>query len=521
MSLPKETRQLMINLMYLVLTALLALNVSNEILHAFKVINKSIEKSNASIETKNKELYSSFVDNENQPGQAERVRPYRLKADEVKKESDEMFNYLDEWKKRIITESGGQSPGEPGDEDSVRINREDNIDATTHMLVEKGGGDTLKQRLVDFRKNLLAQLSADDQKLLTDQLPLRIEQPHRSENNPQADWKVSYFHNMPTMAAITLIAKFQNDVRNSESQIINQLFKEAHQTEIKFDEIKAIAVPKNSYVLAGQKVEAEILLAAYNKTVQPNVHPNNGRIVKTTEGVADWEGTASGVGLQTVKGSVNMNANGRDITRDFTFQYMVGSTGASMQLDKMNVFYIGVPNPITVSAAGYSLEDVSVSIPGATVTPGTEKGKFSVMVTTQGEVNAAIMAKTATGPKQVGVQKVRVKMIPDPIAAVGGKSYGVMQASIFRAQIGIIAELKGFDFDAKFSVISFEFSIVPKRGEYIGPYTANSARFDASNDVEKARQRVRPGDRVYMDNIKARGPDGRVRSLAPIVLLLN
>jgi len=521
MSLPKETRQLMINLMYLVLTALLALNVSNEILHAFKVINRSIDKSNASIENKNEELYENFLANEKQEGKYERVHPFRVKADEVKKEADEMFKYLQTWKERIISESGGTSPGEPGDEDSIRINREDNIDATTHMLVEKGGGDTLKKRLADLRTSMLAQLSPADQKLLEGQLPLRIEQPHKTDNNPSADWKVSYFHNMPTMAAITLIAKFQNDVRNSESQIINQLFNEAHSTDIKFDAIKAIAVPKNSYVLAGQKVEAEILLAAYNKSVQPQVSPSTGHIVSTKEGVADWEGVASGVGLQTVKGHVSMNLGDHMANEEFSFQYMVGSTGASMQLDKMNVFYIGVPNPITVSAAGYSLEDVSVNIPGATVTAGAEKGKFSVMVNSQGEVNAAIMAKTATGPKQVGVQKIRVKMIPDPVAEVGGKSFGVMGASIFRAQLGIVAALKNFDFDARFNVISFEFAVVPKRGEYIGPYSVNGSLFSGNPDCVKSIARVRPGDRVFMENIKAKGPDGRVRNLAPVSFLLN
>jgi len=523
MSLPKETRQLMINLMYLVLTALLALNVSNEILHAFKVINRSIDKSNSSIENKNTELYANFLENEKQAGKYDRVHPFRIKADEVQKSADEMFKYLQAWKERIIMESGGTSPAEPGDEDSIRINREDNIDATTHMLVEKGGGDTLKKRLTDLRAFMLAQLSPADQKLLEAQLPLRIEQPHKGENNPQGDWKVSYFHNMPTMAAITLIAKFQNDVRNSESQIINQLFNEAHSSDIKFDAIKAIAVPKNSYVLAGQKVEAEILLAAYNKSVQPNVSPSTGRIVKTSEGVADWEGTASGVGLQTVKGHVSMNLGDHIANEEFSFQYMVGSTGASMQLDKMNVFYIGVPNPITVSAAGYSLEDVSVSIPGATVTPGAEKGKYNVMVSTQGEVNAAIMAKSdKNGPlKQVGVQKIRVKTIPDPIAEVAGKSFGVMPASTYRAQIGIIANLKNFDFDAKFQVISFSWSMLPKRGEYIGPYSVTGAKFDGSGDVGKVFPRLKPGDRVYMEEIKARGPDGRVRNLAPIFFTLN
>lgn len=515
MSLPKEPRQLMINLMYLVLTALLALNVSNEILHAFKVINQSISESNGSIEGKNKELFDQIAENAKQPGH-EKVIPYMQRAELVKKEADDMYNYLEGWKERIIQESGGK-------DHEGNIAREDNIDATTLLLVDKGGGDTLKRRILALRSFLIGKLDPVDTAAIAKQIPLKIENPKKSDNNPQADWKVSYFHNMPTMAAITLFSKFQNDVRNSESQIIKQLFEEAHSKDFKFDAIKAIAVPRTSYVLAGQKVEADIMLAAYNKTVQPSVTANTGKVNPAKEGVASWEGVASGVGLQTIKGTVSLNMGDRIEKQEYEFKYMVGSTGASIQLDKMNVFYIGVPNPITVSAAGYSLEDISVNIPNAKVEPDAAAGKghYIVNVSQEGEVNAAIDAKTSTGMKPVGSMKVRVKMIPDPIGEVGGKSGGGMPANIFRAQLGIAAVLKNFDFDARFKVVSFSFSMQPKRGEYVGPFAVNGSRFDGSSDVEKVRVKCKPGDRVFMEDIKAKGPDGRIRTLIPITLLLN
>src|SRR5690606_17217133 len=137
-----------------------------------------------------------------------------------------------------------------------------------------------------------------------------------------------------------------------------------------------------------------------------------------------WEANASGVGLQTVRGTVTIDMGGQPITQPYEFQYMVGSTGASIQLDKMNVFYIGVPNPITISAAGYAIEDVSVSIPDAKITPGAEKGKYIIETSKPGKVFAAINAKTETGTKQVGGMEVRVKYIPDPVAKIGGKQSG-------------------------------------------------------------------------------------------------
>ncbi|WP_276132292.1 gliding motility protein GldM [Polluticoccus soli] len=514
MSMPKEPRQLMINLMYLVLTAMLALNVSSEILHAFKTINQSISASNASIEDKNTKLYAALEEQQKQAGQEARVKPFNDKAKQVKNAAADMIKYLNDLKERVITESGGREAN--GD-----IKREDNIDASTLLLVEKKEGNTLKKKLEELRTMMISVVDNNVQKQLSNELPIKVIEPQKTDNNPQGDWSTGYFYNMPTMAVITLLSKFQNDVRNSEAIIVNQLAKEAGDIQVKFDEIQAIAVPKTSYALAGQKVEASIMLAAYNKAINPTVSSSSGRVTKVENGVASWEVTAGGVGLQTVRGQVSLNMGNRTETRPYEFQYMVGSTGASIQLDKMNVFYIGVPNPITVTAAGYSLEDVSVSIPGATVAAGAAKGQFIVTADKPGKVTAAINAKEATGTKQVGAMEVRVKYIPDPVAEVGGKIGGSMPSNQFKVQRGIVAALKAFDFDARFQVTEFQYSMLPKRGELIGPFTVRGPLFETNKQVQDAINRCKPGDKIFLEEIRAKGPDGRTRPLNPISLTLQ
>ncbi len=514
MSMPKEPRQLMINLMYLVLTAMLALNVSSEILHAFKTINQSISASNTSIADKNNELYKQFDETEGMEGQRDRVKPFNDKAKAVKAAADEMYKYLEGWKDRIIEESGGKEP-------DGEIKRQDNIDASTLMLVEKKGGDTLKKRLVAYRDFLLSNIDPKIKDGIAAQLPMKVDDPKKTDNNPQGDWATGYFYNMPTMAVVTLFSKFQNDVRNSEATIVNQLFTEAAQSQVRFDAIKAIAVPKTSYALVGQKVEAQIMLAAYNKAVNPTVSSSGGRVSKIEDGIAYWETSAAGVGLQTVRGTVSIDMGGRIETQPYEFQYMVGSTGASMQLDKMNVFYIGVDNPITVSAAGYSLEDVSVSIPDAQVTAGATKGQYTVVTNKPGKVFAAINAKTEQGVKQVGGLDIRVKYIPDPVAKIGGKTGGGMPSNQFKAQLGVLAALDGFDFEARFQITGFEFSLLPKRGELIGPFKVNGALFSSNKQVTDAINRAKPGDKVFFEEIRGVGPDKRNRALNTIALSLQ
>lgn len=517
MALPKEPRQLMINLMYLVLTAMLALNVSSEILHAFEVINQSITSSNSAIEAKNDLLYESFNAQENQEGQRDRVKPFNDKAKEAKAASAAMIKYLNDWKEKVITQSGGK-------DENGEIEKKDDIDASTLLFVERKGGDELKSELEKLRAKLLSLVSDKYRDAIAKDLPMKIVEAEKTENNPQGDWATAYFHNMPTMAVVTLLSKFQNDVRNSEAVIINQLSKEAGDIQVKFDAFEAIAVPSNSYALEGQKIEAKVLLAAYNKSVNPNISitAGGGAIKEVKDGVGQYEVTASGIGEKTVKGTVSIDLGGRKETKDFEFKYVVGSTGASIQLDKMNVFYIGVENPITVSAAGYSLQDISVAIDGATVNPNSAAGigHYNVTATKPGKVMANINAKTAEGVKRVGGMEIRVKSIPDPVAEIGGKPDGTISSSQLKAQIGIVAALKNFDFDVRFQVISYEMSLLPKRGELQGPFKADNAYLNKSKDIVDAIKRCKPGDRVYFEDIKARGPDGRTRKLNTISFLL-
>jgi len=523
MSIPKEPRQIMINLMYLVLTALLALNVSSEILAAFRTINKSIKSSNQSIDDKNASKYKFFEDNMEIESEKAKTKPFYDIAMQVKKESSDLVNYLDGWKERLIAQSGGwrDSVNFPGE-----IANESDLHASTDLLVEKEkGGDEIKKRLESYRANLLKALNVDENSALAKSMPLRIDSMKKSDANPKGEWAAGNFYNMPVIAAVTLMSKFQNDIKNSEAMVIDQLFDKIHEQDVKFDGFKAIAVPKNSYLLAGQKVEAEISLAAYKTTAVPSVSSNVGRVTKTEQGIAYWENTVSGTGLQTVKGTVSIDMGGKQESRPFEFTYMVGSTGASMQLDKMNVFYIGVPNPVTVSAAGYSMEDIDLTIPGsdAVISKGDALGKYNVLVKKQGKVTAVISARTKDqGAKQVGTQEIRVKMIPDPVAEVLGKSGSFMEASNrIKIAPGINASMKGFDFDVRFTVTSFEFTYLQKRQDPVGPITVNGPMFSGNKQVSDIIGKCKPGDKIFLENIKARGPDGIPRTLGTIIITVQ
>ena len=519
----------MINLMYLVLTALLALNVSNEILNAFKTLSLSIDRSNKSIDQKNTEVYDAIKENEKAPGQEAKVKPYREKADAVVKRAEDMVKFFEVWKKRITIEAGGYNV-DPEDSALHIPARMDNIDATTKLLVELKGGDTMKKQIIEVRDFFLSQLSKDDTAKLSPLMPLRITHAKKNDHNPTGDWSIENFEHMPAIAAIALFSKYENDVRSSEALVLNRLFEEAHMKDIKFDTIGAVAVPKTSYALDGQKIEASILLAAFNKAQRPTVimQGGGGSTKPAVNGVVPWETIAHGVGLQTVRGRIELQTETGPVSRDWKFEYMVGSTGASMALDKMNVFYIGVDNPVTVAAAGYSVEDVSIAAATGGCTITGEKGHFVIKDLKKIDPNfvVEIFAKTQDGSKKkVGEMKIRVKKIPDPVAMVNGKPGGGMAASIFRAQGGPIAVLASFDFDAKFKIVSFDYSTTPKGKDYQGPFHVENrsvgCRFSDNVQVSKFLNLAKAGDKVFLDDIKAVGPDGTTRTLAPLYFTLN
>ena len=515
--------------MYLVLTALLALNVSNEILNAFKTLSLSIDRSNQSIDQKNTEVYNLIKENEKAPGQEAKVKPYREKADAVVKEADEMIAFLNTWKKRITIEAGGYNV-DPEDSALHIPSRMDNIDATTKLLVELKGGDTMKKRIMDMRQFLLSQLSAADTTSISPLMPLRITHAKKNDHNPTADWSIENFEHMPAIAAIALFSKYQNDVRSSEALVLNRLFEEAHAKDIKFDTIGAVAVPKTSYALDGQKIEASILLAAFNKAQRPTVimQGGGGSTKPAVNGVVPWETIAKGTGLQTVRGRIELQTETGPVSREWKFEYMVGTTGASMQLDKMNVFYIGVENPVTVAAAGYSVEDVSLQASNCTIVG--DKGHYIIkdLKTPDQNFVVNIMAKTQDKSlKKVGEMKLRVKRIPNPVAVLNGQPGGGMSAALFRVQIAPEARLDQFEFDAKFKIVSFTYSALPKGKDIVGPFAVTNASgcrlqgAGANPMIEKAMATARAGDKIFIDDIKAVGPDGTKRPLPGIIITLN
>ena len=540
MSLPKEPRQLMINLMYLVLTALLAMNVSSEILNAFKIVDKSINSSTASVETKNQTTLENFklaLEDPKiiaDPVKYNKVKQFLDYAEQVISKTKTMQTELEGYKQEIITRAGGMDPNNPG-----LLLREDDLDAATAVMVEGDKkGNTMKASLTKFKSEIAAFVPTTDDNLslsstntpIEKKLPINFDFDP-SKANVDNDWSFANFHMVPAVGAITIMDKYMNDVKISESVVLDELWAKAfgerrRQVPVFKDYAILVSAP-NTYLLPGEKYTANIMLGAYNKTSNNLTIRVNGSNVQVKDGIATYTATANGKGEQTINVAASYTDPNEGTTKNYTSKasYFVGEGQASISLDKMNVFYIGVPNPITFSASGVPAGSLKYSAENCTLTPVEGINKYVVNVTTPGaKAKISLSGTRGDGTSTTfGTWEYRIKRIPDPFPVIAGKKGGSAVANELKVQDAIIARLDNFDFDAKFSVTSFTVTYLPRRGD---PEEAQSnsqylSGPNASPSVSAIMAKLKPGDKIFFENIKAIGPDKTPRSIGSVNFICN
>ncbi|WP_298717517.1 gliding motility protein GldM [Chitinophaga sp.] len=512
MALPKDPRQKMINFMYLVLTAMLALNVSAEILNAFDIVNNSITTSNESINNKNGKTYRQFEKlMANDEG---KVGPLKAKADEVRKISQITYDYLDTLKQKIIRESGGLT-------DEGEIKSKDNLDAPTRVMENQKEGDALEKQLQSFRNQVLAQINPRDKNVFDTTLPLRIELP--AQKGPvKKNWTEYHFNMVPTIAAVTLLSKFQNDIRNSEAMIIDKLMTEVSENDLAFDKLEAFVSLNSKNFTPGQTLKATVVMGAYSSTVNPTI-VINGTSVTASGGKGVFEMPVNTIGEHKIAGTIQLvKPNGQVVNSPFEEIYKVSSAATSISADKMNVMYVALQNPISITAAGVPSDKVKATISGCggQIT-SRGNGEFVVTVSSTGKAIINVTAEIDGKVESLGSKEFRVKNVPDPSIKVGLTKGPTMKAAEFKVQQGLRADLEDFVFDGvRYAVVGYRMGIESRSRPY-AEGDATSELWPNNPELQGAIRGIKPGDQVYFDNIKVKGPDGRVRSMPNVNFKIN
>jgi len=533
----KETpRQKMIAMMYLVLTALLALNVSKEMLDAFIVVNDSVELTNENFRKKLSDTYLSF-EQKYQIDQ-EKVRPFWEKAQQARNLSTEMVEFVDELKYELIALTEKIPIDSARNIRLPQVKNKDDYSTPTNFFMlgsddgSRGKGIELKNRIDEYRRQMLALIPESDKDKIT--LGLITDGEYFNMDGIPQNWVQYNFYNTIMAADVAILNKIITEIYDAEFDIVNYLLVSVDAKDFKYDKIDARVLPRRDFVFIGDNYEAEVVVAAYSTTQNPEVYLKVGadrlqvsdlasaRQIEGKDGIVKFNIPATTEGVQKFAGIVRV-VGGMGEINDYPFrnEFTVGRPELTVSASKMNVFYVGVDNPVNISSAGIPNDRIS-----ATITHGRlerlASGGWNVfldkMPEGRSETTISVNATVDGQVRKMGEKTYRLKRVPTPTAKINNQVEGIIDRNVLSAVGAISATMpEDFEFELSFRVTSFEMRT--QRGEMVNRLTSSNNRF--TEQMQNEIRNLRRGQQVSFEQIRAIGPDGETRPLNPINLTVN
>lgn len=520
----KETpRQKMIAMMYLVLTALLAMNVSKEILDAFLVVNDSIEVTNEKFEQKIDKVYSKFeMQYELNP---EKVKDEWSQAKKVRNRSKALVNYIDSLKFEVISFTEKIPFTEAKVIDLVDVKKKDNFDYPTNFFIgsdiKPGVAEAMKDSLNNYRAWLLKFIDEGRRPVFDERIGLKIEEGNAYKNatGKPIDWETYNFFHTILAADVTIMNKVKAEIFNAESDVVNYLYSSITEADFKFSGLSAKVIAKSNYVFQGGDYEAEVLVAAIDETQNPVVYYIEGADTMTKtqipqatriegdKGSVQLTLPASREGSHKYAGIIEMkDPNGDNVYYGFKQDYIVAKPSATVSPTKMNVFYRGVDNPVSITASGKADSQLEPNIEHGSLLR-TDTGWIVKDLPPEAyETTIRVYADDNGGSKFMGEQLFRIKSLPDPIARIIGASDEKISVRKMLANPFLYCTMPDYvDFEYNFKVTSFTMYI-PQGGGYFVTEKSESQMF--TDKMKSQIQALKKNDIVVFRDIKVRGPEG-------------
>ena len=511
-------RQKMINLMYIVLTAMLALNVSSDVLDGFTQVHDGLNRTNSNVGLRNSAIYGqlgAFAEQNPDKGQA-----WLDKASDVRRATATLVAYVDSLKYEIVRRVDGKD----ADPDNI-VNRDD-LEAAAVVMLSPGNprGTILRQRIDAYSDYVLSLLPDSTTRRTVGEALDTKAVTRRGTLTPQS-WEESRFDQQPVVAAVTLLTKLQNDILYAEGEALSSLLSHVDAGDVRVNELNALVLPQSRMVMRGGKYSANILLAAVDTTARPLVFVE-GKQLSNDRGL--YEINTGSTGTFTYKGWLEVpHGDGTSTRHDFSSSYTVIEPMATVSATMMNVLYAGIENPVGISVPGVAMTDIS-----ATMTNGSLNRQGDHWVAKPATVGQdAVITVTATmdgRPVNVATTTFRVRKLPDPTPFIafkdangatdhyrGGRPFA--KALLMQAQ-GLQAAIDDGLLDTPFNVLGFETVFFDSSGNAM-PEVSDGANFSARQ--KQQFQRLSRGKRFYISRIRAVGPDGITRDISPMEVIIN
>ncbi len=524
-------RQKMIGMMYLVLTAMLALNVSKEVIEAFKKVDKGLTQTIANYTLKNDVIYKEFdrAASEN-PAKAGK---YKTAAYQVKDRAEEAFNFIQGLKIEIIkkAERDPETPAVKGNEVIIEeVKRIDDTNVPSEVMIganENGKANDLKALLNDYRQFLITTLEGKNPTVEEALKSSLNTEDGKNKDGATERWENLNFQTLPLVAVICILSEYQLSVRNAETEVLNYLYTQIDASSFKFNKLTPIVIPNSNYVTLGSEYQAEVFISATDTTLKPVITVGGNPLELDESGKGIYKVRASATGPRKWGGIIALKApDGSTINYSFESSYVVGEPNVIVSATAMNVMYYGINNPIDVSVPGISPDKLKIKVVNGTFSTGkvknskgeSFKGAWAVKPNAVGQNVQVIVTADINGkPVQYAPYDFRVKSIPNPVAIFANKSTGTVPRATAAAQQGVFAILPDFDFDLQYTITGFTVLYSDKGSDF----EESSTNSNLTAKQKDLIGRLTRGKNLIIKDIKALGPDGRTKELLPVILKID
>ncbi len=559
MSGAKETpRQKMIGMMYLVLTALLALNVSVEVLDAFTTVNDGLENTYSSVDKKINDYYNTFEQQyDKQPEKAEK---YWNKAQEIRTKTDELINFIErDIKLALLLQNNGVTEevlfNPEKEEETVILDTEmadfkknrrvfhkinfDNLagkdkhDAVTAFMIEQGHAEILRKKIEEYRQYLVVALDSVGVADFGEHIGLITDGQYFAGSGEPLTWEMKNFNHVIIPAAISILNEIVGEVQTTEYDAISELYKNIGASDFKFNTLEAKVFPKTTYVLKGQDYEADVFIVASDDTKEFDAKYARGvkdiekasanaiQKVSSQKGIVKIKVPTNAEGEQSLAGVIEMKNPVTGEIEPYPFQtsYTVAPPSANVTPTKMNVMYRGLENPIAISAPGFTANQINVEVTNGELV--NNNGEYFVKPGNESNETTVTVSTTIDGKKVILDNcNFRLKRTPDPVPVLNGRTNDKFTKEEILATGGFVLTMPDFDFEGYNSeVIAYDVSTIV--AGYLKPIKGIKGR-KFNKEVEELIKGARRGQRINIENIRVKSPDGEERVLnTPIVIELK
>ncbi len=515
---PLSPRQKMINMMYLVLIALLALNVSREILKSFYLFELSYINANASAENRNNELINAFKAKMENPKARARTEQWYQLALQTRNISKQFCQYVESVKADIVKEGGGRELPEPKSSTTPELKKPDDMEAHAHYFIEEGlgNGKILQKRINDTRvqlSNILlkARNGVTVAAAVENASQLKAIDPPQSALS-KTTWVSQYLENAPLASVVTLLTKTQHDCKALESEVLAVLSENINISTLTNDAQMAMIIPEQSAVMSGEMFKARVALVTYDSKTASRMLVN-GQPITVQNGVGTIAIPAQGSGSHTLKAQIESidPATGNPVfVTSPVLEWQSYQSSATISADNMNVLFAGLDNPVSVSVPGITPENTFVSATNGIQIKSLGKGKYMATVTGNAKEGAVIVkAKMQDGSiKQMGQMLYQLRRVPTPKFRFGSLEEGAHEKSVIMAQQNAYAFLEDFYFKGvKYQVVKFHATLVSSKSMLTPDLTVNGS---STTQLKSILKSAKSGDFLYIDQIRVNGPNGEI-----------